>query len=273
MIRISILISFLFSQFLISQNSLSGKIIDAETNDLLPYVNIGVVGKNIGTVSDLKGNFKLDIPESLNDEALRISIIGYKTLEMTVNNFRDLAVSESNFALDPEAYAIEEIVISSKERKSKILGNKTRSTNFILGFASNILGNELATKIKIKRNPTYLNEFYVSIAENKLGKIRFRVNFYNIKNGLPHLPINKQNIIVETDIETGVLTVDLRPYNIVVKDDFYISLEWIEDFGDVKDLYFSAGMLGKAAAVRHTSHGHWTKIGTFSVGYSTLVEF
>jgi hypothetical protein len=39
---------------------------------------------------------------------------------------------------------------------------------------------------------------------------------------------------VETDIESGILTVELTPYKVVIDEDFFIAIEWIEDLGPRK---------------------------------------
>ena len=47
---------------------LNGKIIDQESKNPLPYVNIGVLNQEVGTVSDANGKFDLSIDkEFLND--------------------------------------------------------------------------------------------------------------------------------------------------------------------------------------------------------------
>lgn len=43
-------------------------------------------------------------------------------------------------------------------------------------------------------------------------------------------------IVIETDIESGLVSVDLRPYDIVMENDFLVAIEWIEDLG-IGDLF------------------------------------
>lgn len=91
-VRISILlISFLISlTALQAQNgSIKGKIVSEKTNEPLPFVNVIVFGKpNIGTTSDLDGNFTL---QGLDPGYLRLtaSFVGYEqytTPEILVTN-------------------------------------------------------------------------------------------------------------------------------------------------------------------------------------------
>ena len=64
-----------------SQNlgRVKGKIIDVETREVLPFVNVLVLGTNIGVISDENGEFVIkDVP--LGYIKLQASFMGYQTL-------------------------------------------------------------------------------------------------------------------------------------------------------------------------------------------------
>jgi len=140
------------------------------------------------------------------------------------------------------------------------------------GFSSNKLGNEVGIIIKIKKSPTYIDKFHVSIANNKYDSLKFRLNFYSIKNKMPHKSILKENIFVESQTKEGVLTMDLSEYNIVVEDDFMVSLEWIEDLGE-GGLNFSMAFFGSPVIYRDTSQANWKKMKPFSIGFSVTAKY
>ena len=77
---------------------------------------------------------------------------------------------------------------------------------------------------------------------------------------------------METDIESGILTVELTPYNIVIDEDFFIAIEWIEDLGPGK-LFFSGGFFGAPLVDREVSQGKWSALGSASVGMSVEVRY
>jgi TonB-dependent starch-binding outer membrane protein SusC len=60
----------------------TGTISDAMTGELLVGVNIVIKGTTTGAVSDINGNFSLEIPDQ--ETILRITYIGYLTEEITV---------------------------------------------------------------------------------------------------------------------------------------------------------------------------------------------
>ncbi|MEL6356808.1 MAG: hypothetical protein AAFQ37_07740, partial [Bacteroidota bacterium] len=53
-----------------------------------------------------------------------------------------------------------------------------------------------------------------------------------------------------------VFEMDLEEYNMVVNDDFAVTLEWIEDFGDDR-LLFSFKRFGPKCVYRYTSQADW----------------
>jgi hypothetical protein len=102
--------------------------------------------------------------------------------------------------------------------------------------------------------------------------LRFRLNFYTVENGLPLETLLKENIIIETDIYSGIVTKDLTPYEIVIDQDFFVAIEWIEDLGS-GDLFFSGGFFGSPLIAREVSQGTWAKVGTASVGMNVEVRY
>ncbi|MFT7162315.1 MAG: TonB-dependent SusC/RagA subfamily outer membrane receptor, partial [Bacteroidia bacterium] len=83
--------------------SIAGKVTD-ENGDGLPGAGILVKGTGNGTVSDLDGNYKLDVPSS--ETVLVISFVGYKTQELTVGSRSTIDIS-----MEVDATALEEIVV------------------------------------------------------------------------------------------------------------------------------------------------------------------
>ncbi|WP_439475355.1 carboxypeptidase-like regulatory domain-containing protein [Algoriphagus formosus] len=66
-----------------AQTTISGTVIDADTKETLVGVNIIVKGKVIGTISDLDGNFTLNV----NQEppfTLIFSMVGYSSQEVEI---------------------------------------------------------------------------------------------------------------------------------------------------------------------------------------------
>ena len=256
-----------------AQTFVIGQVIDAATKEPLPYVNIGLLNKNIGTVSDEAGYFEFEVNTEQNSrDTLRFSMIGFQTKSYTLNDF--INQNEIEVYLTEKSTALDEVILSSKRKnyQTKILGNKTTSKALYAAFTSNKLGNEMGFIVRARKHPMILKKFNISLVENDYGPIKFRLNIYDVLNGLPNKTLLKENIFIETEESSGIVSLDLTPYEIILDQDFFIAIEWIEDLGPGK-LYFSGGFFGAPLFAREVSQGTWEKIGTASVGMNVEVRY
>lgn len=86
-----ILLLFAFSFFLslfafCEELTLHGRVVDAETGEPLPYVNIRV-GNGIGTLTNIEGSFKLLTEEK---DVLSFSFVGYEKLSLKADRMPDV---------------------------------------------------------------------------------------------------------------------------------------------------------------------------------------
>lgn len=252
------------------QSNLNGIIKDSSDNSPLPYVNIGIRNKDVGTVSDNAGKFSLSLSEGYEQDSIIISSIGYQSQAFKISELIAHLSENNEISLEPTTILLPEIILTNKSKKNSILGNNTQTKTVKIGFTSNLLGNEIGVRLKIKK-PTTLIEFNTFIVENEYDQLKFRLNVYNMKDGKPDQILLNKSILIDTNIKEGLLSVDLLPYNIVVEEDIVVCLEWIEDLGD-KGLYFSGKLLGAPMYYRKVSQGIWEKSGTISAGFFVQTE-
>jgi TonB-linked SusC/RagA family outer membrane protein len=95
----------------------SGKITSAEDNSGLPGVNIVEKGTTNGTVSDVDGNYTLEVPGA--ESVLVFSSVGFLTEEIAVGNRTSI-----DLAMNPDIQALDEIVVTALgiERETRSLG-------------------------------------------------------------------------------------------------------------------------------------------------------
>jgi len=111
------------------------------------------------------------------------------------------------------------------------------------------------------------------VLSNTSETAKFRLNFYNIEKGLPGKKIVYENIIFEINKKEGVFTLDLDEYEVVVEEDFYCTIELIEDLNKDEVVFFSANLLGKTLAYRETSQASWNKTGMVGIGLNLTVKY
>jgi hypothetical protein len=255
----------------IKKNTLTGAIKDRKLNLPLPYVNIGILNKDVGTTSDTKGEFELPLLESNVNDTLRISMVGYEPAVIYLKDVFKKQKLTLNVRLQERTDELREIVITDKKLTKRVLGNKTESKFFGGRFASGDLGSEIVIKIKIKDAPTYLDTFSFNISYNEGDTSTFRVNIYEIKNGLPDKNVLADNILVKISGQTGKIDVDLSRYNAIVNGDFFIGLEWVEGKSN-SGVVFSSGFVNKGTYYRKASQGRWKKF-PMGVGFNVTAKY
>ncbi len=98
------------------ENTVTGKVTDAETGDGLPGVNVLIKGTSSGAVTDINGNFSIAVKPS---DILTVSYVGYETAELAVGS-----QSVINVALELDLQSLQEVVVVGygEQRKEDVTG-------------------------------------------------------------------------------------------------------------------------------------------------------
>ena len=112
-----LLLSFFFTLGLSAQQTLIGKVMDANTNEPLIGVNVSVKATAKGTITDIDGSYKLEGVAS--SDILVISYIGYETIEEEVGSR-----SSFDFYLNESGINLNEVTVTALgiKRETKALG-------------------------------------------------------------------------------------------------------------------------------------------------------
>src|SRR5690625_2121821 len=114
----------------ILQESVSGKVVDAQTGESLPGVNVyikdsdEVTGSLIGTTTDIHGNFEIQIPENLN--TLVFNYVGYQSIEKGVSGENIIDIE-----LYSDIHMLDDVIVVSFGVQERV--NMTGSVSAIRG--------------------------------------------------------------------------------------------------------------------------------------------
>ena len=109
---------------LIAQERLvTGTVTSVEDGMPLPGVNVMIKGTNSGTITNIDGEFSLEVPES---STLVFSSVGFRTKEMVVG-----AEDVLNVSLETDLQSLDEVVVTSFgiEQEKKALGYAVQEIN------------------------------------------------------------------------------------------------------------------------------------------------
>ena len=112
---ILLLLSAAFSGFA-QTITLSGRVTDAKTGEPIPFTNVTIVGKFMGTATDTAGYYSFQAPKKT--DSLQVSSIGYTTIIKAVKE----GVSQTiDFELAFNEVALGEVVINPGENPADVL--------------------------------------------------------------------------------------------------------------------------------------------------------
>lgn len=100
-----------FSSSLMAQTTISGKVTDASNGDALIGVSIQVQGTTKGTLTNLDGEYRMEVPADA--EVLLFSYTGYQTQEIAIDGKTTIDVSMAT-GLD-----LEQVVVSASRKAEK----------------------------------------------------------------------------------------------------------------------------------------------------------
>jgi len=234
-----------------------GKVVSSQNDQGIGFVNIGVVGKNIGTVSDQNGNFRIVIDSIYINDSIRFSAIGYEPQTFPVRRLNDLP--DKTLYLNPLEFYLSEIkVVYSKPREIR-LGYPVISDALRSGFSDNDLGSELGVIIDTKKQ-VRLKDLSLNVGICTYDSVSYRVNIYEVVNQTDFKNILAKPIYISFSKEKigEALTFDLWENEIIVEGNILVTLELFKNLGEGRLLFKTEFFTGYTYH-RKTSQGSWTK--------------
>ncbi len=168
-----------------------GKVIDKETKEPLPFVNVFFVGATIGTTTDFDGNFSMSTQWGTDE--LGASFVGYKTQNLKVE------IGKNNngllFELESSTATLGEVTVKAKRRRYK------RRNNPAVSLIKKVMDNKDANRIRGQDYFEYDKYEKVELDINNLtDKFKNRKVFNKFEfiwdhvdtsdiNGKPYLPV------------------------------------------------------------------------------------
>lgn len=207
-----------------SFGQIQSTIINAETNEPIPYANIWLKEGN-GTNSNKKGEFILD--KVSDTSTVFFSAIGYHTKNLLVRQITKV------IKLTPAIFQLHEVEIKNRRFDKQLIVGELKKSE-IKSSQENLTGR--AYKIgryfeyqELFKETPYLQKIKVA-TKSRIKNATFNIKFYAVnteKNQAKDLIFHK-NIIVSVKRGKRITEIDLSSYNLPFpKNGLLVSLEWL----------------------------------------------
>ncbi len=103
----------LFSTYIDSSEYyyIQARVFDKSDKKPVPYANVILKGRNLGTITNIDGNFSFKIPSGCINDSLIVSFIGYKSVSKNISN---LTNGEAIY-IEPVSVELSEVVVKHFE--------------------------------------------------------------------------------------------------------------------------------------------------------------
>lgn len=219
-----LVISLFFVSLCISAQrvNITGRIIDAKTNEPVVYANITFLSSSDGTSSLEDGTYGLYVFKSYLDTKVHISCLNYKDTIVLARDLRD-----ATLLMVPKVETLDEVVVSNKKEKEieldpvkgNIISMHSQGLRMIAKYFPNTKKNKCChylTKVTI--------EFPRRV--NKKSKFRFRVFSVDKESGKPKEDLLLKNIPVTITENQKQVTLDISDHYIEMPTNgFFVAFE------------------------------------------------
>lgn len=256
--RIKVLLTALFSGCLfpaIAQLHIKGTLIQPGPRNI-SYANIGIPQKDQGTISDNTGEFSLHLPSACLQDTITLSCPGYLTQHIPV---RDMVINRTGIYI---LYPKEEETVSVSISMNPDLdtsGIKDPAGTTRIQASSNSPSDifEVAQLIKLNGKEGQINSAHLFLQLQQPDTLTFRINFYQVENGMPGKRLIDKNIIWTQSATKGWFNIDLSNYNILLSQDCYIGYEYLPATPNQRRPFAIGTRKNGVLPVRKSSHGRW----------------
>lgn len=243
-------------------STIKGVLSVSGSNEPVPFVHIGVPGKNLGTISRHDGSYEIDLSQASANDSLIFSSIGFKRASFTISDLTE----SFDVSLVEDVKILKEVVVTGKKQRIKtekfgrIKPSKTtRGQNGLSEFG---FGGEQGIKISTPQ-AYYLEEVSFHLRFNTVDSILFRINIYDInKDGLPGNSLLKRNIFVKSKKGQKWIKKGLEEEGLMIDQDIIISYEVVQVWFNKKSnnaiyLTFGKGCAEGGVYLRRSSMDKW----------------
>lgn len=209
-----------------SVTRVTGSVVDVNTGETMPFVQIVFAGTSIGTTSDLDGNFVLENDKDLI--TLYFQMVGYKKKVITV---KPGEATEVFVPMEPEVYALQDVVVKPKRQRE----HYRRKGNPAVELIKNVIANK--DKNRVGRSVSYKADTYEKLVmaiepfDYNLNKNAFWRDFLFLYNYTDTMLLEDGVLVIDSgkvhidSIALGMDTTLVRVDSVVLAKDAAVEQE------------------------------------------------
>lgn len=249
-------------------------VVSKTTGQPIIYASVGVINRDLGTVTDSLGRFSLRIPVAYMNDSVRISSVGYISQTFAVSDLKDIP---DTIRLSDDVVTLSEVMVKPQKIVHKIAGRKSDSGFIYIEVeADRAAGQGLAVPLtSVKRVWLKGLGFTLQVNNKTLSRMKFRMNVYvKDKNGYTLSGTIKPLYFDyrKSDLVDGHFKYELPEEIMLEQGKYYVELEFLENFAPENFIMKTSVLTGKTR-YRYASQSGWKTLpfgAPFYIEYDSL---
>jgi hypothetical protein len=214
----------------LSFGQINSILVDENTKKSIDYANIWIENEVIGTFSNEKGFFSLNI-KSENDKVI-ISHVGYQSKRVLASEIKD------TIFLKPIIFKIDDVTVFQRKNKNQIILDEIQNKQEDLYFGTNLNYPWIVAKYfpydEKFAELKFLKKISLITGINK--KANFNIRIYSVdKDGKPFEYLTSENIIATAEKGINKTEIDVSKLNILFPENgLFVAIENIKNVNSVE---------------------------------------
>jgi hypothetical protein len=197
-----------------STTGISGIVVDAETGELLPFVQVFFMQSNqdnakstaIGTTSNLQGEFEISNTQGYT--VLRFQMVGYKTHQIILK--KGQLQENEKVLLSPSVYALQDVVVKPKVKKERYRRKNNPAVELIRNViarkdSATIKNNDYYTADTYTRMSFALDNFTPNFKKGLWKKLNFIQQYIDTMGEYPSITLSIRENLANGTQKDGVI--------------------------------------------------------------------
>jgi hypothetical protein len=200
-------------------------VLDIQTGETLPFANIMLLNRNIGTTADIGGAFALMLSAQNQKDTLVISYMGYQNAKICVSDLQPDGVF-----LKSKTFELETFQFTPGKRKTVVL-NPFRKRDCFVPYDNSLTGNETYLFPYRPHEPVIQSRFFPSTGKNAFIRevwvhthswslpATFRLRLLHAdENQTPADDLITENLMIEVTQKYELVKINLEKHHLRIPD-------------------------------------------------------
>ena len=210
-----------------AQEVLSGRITDS-LGLSVSYVNIGVVGKGKGTISNSKGQYQIDLTGVAPKDSIYFSHLNYYRRAFAVKDLQ----RDPKVVLVEHVFELPSFTVSQKKPKLQTIKGMGVNVGEVYYIGENVLNKEEIGNIITLKHTYLAKEFELPILENTMPNLVLRLQILKIEDDGTLTPLVEKPIYLSIPQNSQKQKIVQELQVVLPKGRIWVGLRAVEGSGD-----------------------------------------